>query len=173
MLFFWERWKDVVGYEGFYQVSDFGRVRSVDRVVPHGSTTRKVKGRILRLTPHHQTGHLYISLHEKGIRVSGAVHRVVLEAWVGPCLDDMECCHEDGNPANNCVRNLRWDTRRENSLDKIRIGDVSCIPVCRSDGVEFYSTSDAARVTGCDSSAIRRACKGEHKNAGGFGWEFI
>jgi hypothetical protein len=51
-----------------------------------------------------------------------AVHRIVLEAFVGPCPEGMECCHNDGNPRNNNVTNLRWDTRSANQMDSVRHG---------------------------------------------------
>jgi hypothetical protein len=50
------------------------------------------------------------------------VHTLVLEAFVGPCLPGMECCHRDGNPANNRLDNLRWDTRAANRRDMLRHG---------------------------------------------------
>lgn len=50
------------------------------------------------------------------------IHRLVLEAFVGPCPEGMECCHNDGDPANNHVGNLRWDTHRNNLADKVRHG---------------------------------------------------
>jgi hypothetical protein len=50
------------------------------------------------------------------------VHRLVLEAFVGPCPDGMECCHDDGNPSNNRLDNLRWDTKRNNQNDRLRHG---------------------------------------------------
>jgi len=51
-----------------------------------------------------------------------AVHRLVLEAFIGPCPDGMECCHYDGDPSNNCIENLRWDTRKENIRDAVKHG---------------------------------------------------
>lgn len=53
------------------------------------------------------------------------VHRLVLEAFVGPCPDEMECCHNDGNPLNNALDNLRWDTKRANQADRVKHGTHS------------------------------------------------
>jgi hypothetical protein len=60
-----------------------------------------------------------------GKGASRKVHRLVLEAFVGPCPPGMECCHNDGNPLNNRLDNLRWDTRRSNQLDRNRHGTGS------------------------------------------------
>lgn len=63
-------------------------------------------------------GHLRVELHEDGIRQKFFVHRLVLEAFVGECPDGMQCCHNDGNPKNNNISNLRWGTAVENWQDK-------------------------------------------------------
>lgn len=114
-----EIWLDVVGYEGRYKVSNLGRVRSVPHLVPYkAGTTKFVHGKMLRPGPS-KTGHLTVSL---GRCNSVGVHRIVLEAFVGPCPDGMECCHGDGIAFNNVLPNLRWDTRSANLLDAVRHG---------------------------------------------------
>jgi hypothetical protein len=107
-----ETWKAVVGYEGLYEVSDAGRVRSLPR-----NTT---SGKILKPTPRTK-GHLAVSLHNMG-RKSVAVHKLVLEAFVGPAPVGMECCHNDGIPSNNVLSNLRWGTKSSNALDQVKHG---------------------------------------------------
>ena len=117
-----ETWKDVPGYEGKYQVSDLGRVRSLPhkvRVVAHGTeATRMSPGRILRPGPR-SSGHLTVSL---GRHNSQQVHQLVMRAFVGPRPDGMEVCHNDGDPTNNALDNLRYDTRAENIIDVMRQG---------------------------------------------------
>lgn len=113
-----EHWKPVVGWEGLYEVSDHGRVRSLDRVDRFG---RSKPGVMLRPDAN-RTGHLRVHLYgPEGVSRPG-VHRIVLEAFVGPCPEGMEGCHNDGNPGNNRVGNLRWDTRSANHFDKMRHG---------------------------------------------------
>src|SRR6185312_7030300 len=63
-------------------------------------------------------GYIMVSLFKDGSQFVRYAHRLVLEAFVGPCPDGMECCHNDGNPANNRVENLRWDTTSANQLDR-------------------------------------------------------
>ncbi len=106
-----EQWKPVVGFEGLYEVSDFGRVRSRHR---SGEC-------ILRQQPV-PSGHKVVDLRNRGIRAMSKIHRLVLEAFVGPAPAGTEGCHCDGDPSNNALANLRWDTRAGNEADKRRHG---------------------------------------------------
>ena len=111
-----EIWKDVPGFEGRYQVSDQGRVRSVDhrvRLVARGTeTTRAVRGRILRPGPQkNASGHLTVAIGKGNSR---QVHQLVMEAFEGPCPDGMEVLHDDHDPTNNRRTNLKYGTRSEN-----------------------------------------------------------
>jgi hypothetical protein len=74
--------------------------------------------------------HLFISLWINKRTYSRFVHRLVLEAFVGPCPEGMECCHYDGNPLNNHLGNLRWDTHKNNEADKRRHGTLSVGEKC-------------------------------------------
>jgi hypothetical protein len=114
-------WRAVVGYEGLYEVSNTGLVRSLDRKVEDRRSVRSYKGR-LRIQVVSQSGHHTVQLSKDAQPLTRFVHRMVLEAFVGPCPDGMEGCHNDGNPGNNHVSNLRWDTRSSNMLDKTRHG---------------------------------------------------
>lgn len=115
-----ETWKAVVGYEGYYEVSDRGRVRSVDRSVLTVRGVRRYKGRLLALNEN--KGYPLIALSRGGNQTHFYVHRLVLEAFVGSCPEGMEACHNDGNPGNPQLENLRWDTRSENERDRVRHG---------------------------------------------------
>lgn len=114
-----EIWKPVLGYEGHYEVSSEGRIRSLDRLSLNG---KRLRGRYLTITAHHRTGHLYVTLTARGCPRKIAVHRIVLEAFVGPAPKATEACHWDGNPTNNTVPNLRWDSHAANMQDMIRHG---------------------------------------------------
>jgi hypothetical protein len=116
-----ERWLPVVGYEGFYEVSDQGRVQSLDRLVEKGSGPFVQRGRVLRPGTT-KPGHQLVVLSVKKAKSSRLVHRLVMEAFVGPRPDGMECCHTNGNPADNRLENLRWDTRSSNLYDMVRHG---------------------------------------------------
>jgi hypothetical protein len=115
-----ERWKPVVGYEGIYEVSDFGNVRSLDRVMTYpGGRTYRWKGKVL--SPGKTGDRLTVALGN-GTAKSHYVHELVLTAFVGPCPPDEEGCHNNGNGTYNALTNLRWDTRSENTFDCVRHG---------------------------------------------------
>lgn len=117
-----EKWLPVVGYEGLYEVSDHGRVRSLDRVIEYVDGRKCWRpGKMLSPSwagsPRHPR--LSVKIRDGNCRT---VHSLVLTAFVGPCPDGMEGCHNDGDPANNRVTNLRWDTHTENMRDVLRHG---------------------------------------------------
>lgn len=115
-----EAWKPVLGYLGLYEVSDQGRVRSVTRVIGNRTWPGKI-----RITGAHPRGYRSVVLSVAGSRRSVLVHRLVLEAFVGPCPPGMEACHQDGDRTNNVLVNLRWDDHRSNMADRIRHGTMS------------------------------------------------
>lgn len=118
-----EIWKSVVGYEGRYEVSDLGRVRSLDRVVngAPGKGTYLKPGVVLRPGAHRQ-GYRLVSLHDGASRRTYKVHRLVALAFLGPAPDGMEVCHNNSDPADNRAANLRWDTRSGNMQDAMALG---------------------------------------------------
>lgn len=110
-----ERWKKVVGFPD-YSVSDQGRVR---RDVG-GMGTRP--GKILNGWQREKYRHIAIRLQRDNSSFYDYVHRLVLEAFVGPCPEGMEGCHNDGDPTNNRLENLRWDTHKSNGADMVKHG---------------------------------------------------
>lgn len=109
-----ETWKPVKGAEGRYEVSDLGNVKSL--VAPGGE-------RVLKPYPHVKSGHRMLALSvRRGEVKMKYVHLLVLEAFRGDAPKGMEGCHSDGNPGNNALANLRWDTRSNNNKDAIRHG---------------------------------------------------
>jgi len=113
-----EAWMPIPGYEGIYEVSDLGRVRSVDRLDSAGQRRR---GRLMTQSLVHG-GYPRVTLTKNGVDTARKVHQLVLNAFIGPCPLDMEACHDNGQPADNRITNLRWDTRLSNAADKIRHG---------------------------------------------------
>jgi len=117
-----ELWLPIPGFEGFYEVSNQGRVRSLGRrVVYADGSVHTHPGKLLRQSIC-KMGRHRVDLRANGKRSNRLVHRLVLEAFVGPCPPGMECCHFDDNPSNNCLDNLRWGTRMENFDDRARNG---------------------------------------------------
>lgn len=120
-------WRPIPGYEGYYEVSNRGLVRSLDRTIAghrkDGGTFQSfVKGRTLSPAVW-SDGYGRVMLHRDGKRRPWLVHRAVLMAFVGaPPAEGMQCCHRDGDPSNNNVSNLYWGTRSQNVQDMLRHG---------------------------------------------------
>lgn len=133
-----EVWKSIPGFEGSYEASDFGRIRSLPRVVH-----RKLRGKVIA-QPRKLTvlktwltkdGYLQVRLVSGDCRPTHLVHRLVLLAFVGPCPTGMEVCHGNGIGTDNRLENLRYGTHIENSFDKEHIHGT----VTRSRRGEFAS----------------------------------
>lgn len=119
-----EAWADILEWEGLYQVSSHGRVRSFDRIVRCGyGRTRCYPGRILSASL--CQGYPRVVLHQTGQRPARQVfvHQLVCESFHGPAPTKAhEVAHKDGNRMNCRAENLRWSTHRENEADKRRHG---------------------------------------------------
>lgn len=112
------------GVTGFtcYRVGSDGSVMScLERSGGKGRRIVGTKWRRLKESPE-KTGHMHVTLYPGRKKVW--VHRLVLEAFVGPCPDGMECCHRDGDPSNNRTTNLRWGTKQSNADDRERHGNT-------------------------------------------------
>lgn len=121
-----ECWKDVKGHEGFYQVSNLGRIRSLDRRTYRGGTRWTVlSGKTL--SPRLDTkGYPRTYLYGDGKPRNRAIHHLVLEAFVGPMPAGHEVAHCNGVRNDNRLDNLRYATRSENHLDKRKHGTMVC-----------------------------------------------
>lgn len=119
-----EQWLPIPGYEGLYEVSDHGNVRSLDRVTTDvgGARTRRFRGKLLPgyVLP---VGYRAFQLSARDkIKSLQYAHRLVLLEFVGPAPKGTEGCHHDGDSLNNHISNLRWGTRQDNVQDSIRHG---------------------------------------------------
>jgi len=115
-----EIWKPVVGYEGLYEVSSLGRVRSLERTCPCKPKgilrTRKVPARIM--TPVERLGYTTVLLSKNAKKTKTLIHLIVLAAFVGPKPHGMQGCHGNGVRSDNRLSNLRYGTPSENAADK-------------------------------------------------------
>jgi len=113
-----EEWRAVVGYEGFYEVSDLGRIRSLDMSFVRSTDSRPYnkKGRLLEfeIDTRRGKGYLRVTFSANGRRSRRQVHHVVLESFVGPCPDGHECDHKNFVTCDNRLANLRWFTHKQN-----------------------------------------------------------
>jgi len=114
-----ENWVPVKDFEGLYEVSDLGNVRSLSRVRADG---KPMTGRVLKPGTVNYLGHLKVMLAYDGVYTSKLVHHLVLEAFVAPRPPGAETRHLDGVPWNNVPSNLCWGTSGENNDDQVRHG---------------------------------------------------
>lgn len=166
-----EIWKDVVGHEGLYQVSNLGRVKSLPR---NGTilTEKIIKPHLLK------SGYLQVELSKNNKMHGYRVHRLVAESFVlNP--EQKECVnHIDGDKTNNKVENLEWVTRSENQLHAIyAIKTQKTRPVVQRDkNGRFIKRWDciatASRALGIRGDSIVRNCRGRRKSTGGFIWSY-
>ena len=111
-----EIWKDIIGYEELYKISNYGKVKSLI------NNHNKYREKILMPRKVGQFNYLNIMLYKNKIGKSFYIHRLVLETFVGLCPDGMECRHLDNNPQNNKLDNLQWSTPKINQSDRILNG---------------------------------------------------
>lgn len=132
----YEQWRAVPGFEGSYEVSSYGLVRSIDRVVwvENRNTTLHYKGRVLRPATM-PSGHLCVVLGRRNTRL---VHALVMLAFVGARPAKADVLHVDHNPANNTLKNLRYGTRSENMRMDYAAGR-------RTTPVEFIRSDNGTR----------------------------
>lgn len=190
-----EIWKDVVGYEGLYQVSDSGRARSVNKYVKcRNGCERQVKGRIL-VQYVNKHGYATLRLSNKGKVKSRSVHRMKAIAFINNPYNKICINHRDGNKLNNGYNidgsdNLEWVSHSENNYHAYKeLGKKgSCLGRFGSDHyvsrsvmqytvegmlvAEYCSLSEASLKIGVSSGNICSCCRGAQKTSGGFVWKY-
>lgn len=114
-----EEWRETIGFPG-YLVSNCGRVCSLKRGVLKGHL-KHTRGK-----PHYRS--VCIRRDESSKPQNVKIHRLVLEAFIGPCPIGMEGCHNDGDCSNNALTNLRWDTHAANMRDAMTLGTFVSAP---------------------------------------------
>lgn len=178
-----EIWKDIRGFEGRYQVSNMGRVRSLDRdiVTTYRGTVhaRHYKGKILVPRKSSQ-GYHYVVLADSGVHTREAVHRLVAKAFVDGYKDGAIVNHKNCLKSDNRADNLEWcDYTYNNTYGEqfVHRYDKRKMPCSRIDTTgattNYESIQDAARKTGHHATVIKRWCKQNHSNQDGDIWRFI
>lgn len=186
-----ELWRDVVGYEGLYAVSSFGRIKSLERMTSNGA--RLLPEKILSQI-RQKSGYMRVLLYRDGVRKFVPVHRVVAEAFIEnkdnlPCIDHINAIRSD-----NRVDNLRWVTHKQNTQHMIEMGHYhnnsyaivgeeaieNCKkrqmkPIIRNDGMKFSSIMEAAEYMGYKNgspAAISNHLHGLAKSCKGYTFEY-
>lgn len=180
-----EEWKDIKGYEGLYQVSNLGRVRSLDRQVRNRSGIAIKKGKILSLVTVNKH-YKKVSLWKDNIGENRLVHRLVAEAFIPNPNNFPEVNHKDENPKNNTVNNLEWCDRLYNAnygtaiaraTEKRKGVSVGEQPIEQYtiDGKfirRYDSALKAAESINGDNSAICKCANGKSKTSYGYVWRW-
>ena len=183
-----ENWKDIKGYEGFYQVSNLGRVRSLERDVyfPNGTVNRHIEEKIL--VPNlDRYGYQYVALYLNGKAKSIKVHRLVAEAFLQNTENKPQVNHKNEVKTDNFVENLEWCDNKYNAIygTKIERQKQTFKDNCKSGKikrvkkvfcVELNKTFDYAKSAeeelGVCEQSIRACCRHEKNTAGGFHWRY-
>lgn len=171
-----EIWKDIANFEGLYEVSNLGRIKSLPKNRGIYFTKEEIlKGRV------GNGGYLQAILcHSDGTRKSIKFHRIVAETFIENPEDKKTVNHKDGVKTHNGAENLEWNTHGENIRHAFKIGlsnnnyvkkKVSQIKDNKVIKI-WESATDAKRKLGVCNCAISRCCKGELKQTGGFQWKF-
>lgn len=180
-----EEWRAVPGYEGLYEVSNMGRVRSLDRdFIDKAGKRRMFKGKVLKAIIG-WGGYYCLVLRKDGKKTTANIHRIVAIAFLDGYFDGAYVNHKDENKLNNNVGNLEWCTASYNStygtarkrleekafrfkkpVDKY---DINGNYICT-----YESLSEASRLTGIALSRISCCCSNKkwHRTAGGYKWKY-
>lgn len=180
-----EIWKAVVGYEGLYEVSNMGKVRSLDRTVKNKNGLAVKKGKMIK-PAEINTGYLKVNLWKENTGKCFLVHRLVAEAFVGNRANLPEVNHIDENKHNNCANNLEYcdrqynanyGTQKQRAAEKRRGVSVGEQPILQYtvDGELlnwFASAQKAAKAVNGDNSGICKCANGRYKTACGYVWRW-
>lgn len=190
-----EKWKEIPGYDGKYEVSTYGNVRCVNYRRSGKSQLMK-----LQLSKHN---YFMITLRQEGKNVNRAVHRLVALTWIPNPNNLPEIDHINSDPSDNRIENLRWCTKQENHQNPATIAKRKLIkpkskpysknpiteqrrrqislalskPVVQMNLLrkvirEFESITQAGKETNAHPSAINKCCRGKAKSAGGYKWRY-
>ena len=181
-----EEWKDIQGFEGWYQISNYGNIKSLDRFSPgKNNSVRHLKGAFMKLNID-TNGYHIICLYKNKIRYDFKVHRLVAQTFI-PNPDNLpEVNHIDGNKLNNHVDNLEWVTRQDNCIHRQQtgLGDIEAATIAKykpiistnlttGEQLEFNSLTEASQfLIGCTVKGISKVLRGGAKTHRGYTFEY-
>lgn len=178
-----EIWKSIEGYEGLYEVSNLGKVKSVERYVPRGNHQIYVKERILK-PELDKDGYLLVNLSKNGVQRMQKIHRLVAIAFI-PNVNNLPIInHLNEIKFDNRVENLEWcdnlhnvrygtGIERNKQIQTFAHGKKVLKKDLLGNVLESYpSTREAARENNTTATQIRRVCQGKQRTCIGYTWEY-
>jgi hypothetical protein len=179
-------WKQVIGFEGLYIVSENGNVLSLGNGCSTNTLTKNERHLTQRLS---RNGYLNVKLSKQGERTYISVHRLVALSFIPNPEKKPQVNHKDGNKGNNHISNLEWATARENIRHSVDNGlqvmpkgiDNPCSKQIRQLSIsnelirEWGSINEVKRIMGFNSFGIIKCCKKEKKynTAYGYKWQYV
>lgn len=184
-----EKWKDIQGYEGLYQISNYGRVKSLGRISKRksrwgGQYTVVMKEKIKKSSKNNK-GYSTVHLNYKGKESNFLIHRLVGKAFISNPYNYPEIDHKNENKNDNKINNLIWCTRIYNNTKGIQSKEGRrTSSEFRMKGVKQFdlqgnllNTYKGIRIaeekTSVDNRNIVKCCKGKVNSAGGFIWRYV
>jgi hypothetical protein len=179
-----EIWNDIKDFEGWYEISNIGNIRSKTRIIEHKKDNLNrqknqiSKGKIRKKTINNK-GYEYVQLFKNCKIVKRYIHRMVAESFLSNEFDKKEVNHKDGNPLNNHVDNLEWVTKNENMKHALDSGlyttekKVKSINILTGNETVYKSIGNASRLLGINHTAIVQNLKKRSKTCKNCIWEYI
>ena len=179
-----EKWLPIKGYEGIYEISDLGRVRSLPRYFTQGhyaggKAIHFTEGRMMKPNAY-PNGYMYVTLTKKGKQKKRNIHRLVAEHFIPKEEGKDIVNHIDCDIKNNKADNLEWCTQKHNIQYAYDIGrkipphqkKVSQYSLSGEFIKEWDSLAEAGRSTGTYGANIYKVCRGKREQAGGYKWRY-
>ena len=184
-----EIWKDIPEYEGLYQASSLGNIRSIDRIIydKNLKRSRNFKGKILKQNIRND-GYLFVNLSKNGINKVVKIHRIIAKTFIKNSNNYKCINHINGNKQDNNINNLEWCTYSHNIKEAYKLGlkkpisikggKNKCSKIVNQYDLDnnfikkWYCIKDASKKLKIKDSNISLCCKGKRNKAGGYIWKY-